>query len=499
MNKKLLYFVLLCMNLSLNPLYAQQKTYQNPILPGDFGDPSIVLAGKDYVLAKSTGDGFIIMQSRDLVHWKPVLRHHFSEDIRKVWAVDLQYFNGKFHLYIPVGIYKGSPRGSYINMVVISDKPEGPWSEPVDLEIKAPEGVHFPAIDPGLIVTPEGKKYLYVSQGYVVELNAEGTKAMGVPRKVYDGWPIPDDWNVECMCLESPKLFYKDGYYFMVSAQGGTNGPSTAHMSVVARSKSPTGPWENSPYNPLTRTYSQDEKWWQQGHGTIFKAINGSWWTIYHARLNGFTEIGRQGLLMPVIWTKDGWPIQKKGVKAGDRISYPGGEIIGNGIEQSDNFFGNELGIQWLVPEQNRKDIQVGNGRLILKAKGADRNNRNSLTVRATHPAFEVQVEIRCDNPTAVGGIEVGGTGVATNGLTHFLSEGKEWRLRDKYPEPTQKGRMWFKIVNLRKDLAFYYSFDGEVWHSYGKGLRVNDSYRIELFAGGTGEVQFSNFIYKAL
>lgn len=491
-----LFFVIL---LTTNSLFAQNQFYKNPILPGDFGDPSIVLVGKDYVLAKSTGEGFIIMKSRDMVHWQPVIRHQFKEDIRKVWALDLQYFNGKYHLYIPVGIYKGQNNGNYVNMVVIADKPEGPWSEPIDLEFKGPAGEHCPAIDPGFIMTPEGRKYLYVSQGYVAELNSEGTKTIELARKVYDGWPIPTDWNVECMCLESPKLFQKDGFYYLVSAQGGTNGPSTAHMSVVARSKTPLGPWENSPYNPLTHTYSQDETWWQQGHGTIFKAIDGSWWTIYHARMNGYPEIGRQGLLMPVEWTKDGWPIQKKGVKSDDKIAYPGGEIIGKGIQQSDDFKNATLGIQWLVPEQNKSDIQVGNGLLTLTAKGTERKDRNSLTVRATDQSFEVQVKVLCNDSSAIGGIELGGTGAATNGTNHFLSEGPEWRLRDKYPDLTQKGQLWFKITNNQKDIAFYYSFDGQKWTSYGKGMHINDSYRIELFAKGKGKVQFADFKYKAL
>lgn len=480
-----------------NSLNLDKNFYKNPILPGDFGDPSIVLVGKDYVLAKSTGEGFIIMQSRDMVHWKPILRHQFKEDIRKVWAVDLQYFNGKYHLYIPVGIYKGIQGGSYTNMVVIADKPEGPWSDPINLEIKAPEGEHFPAIDPGFIMTPEGKKYLYVSQGYVVGLNNEGTKAIAKARKVYDGWPIPADWNVECMCLESPKLFLKDGYYYLVSAQGGTNGPSTAHMSVVARSKTPLGPWENSPYNPLTHTYSQNETWWQQGHGTIFKAVDGSWWTIYHARLNGFPEIGRQALLMPIEWTADGWPIQKKGVKADEKLAFPGGEIIGNGIEISDNFKNQTIGFQWLVPETSKNRFKVGNGKLTLTTNL--QQDRNAISVRAVDPAFEVSVEVFCNDSSVVGGIEVGGTGIATNGIRQFLSNGPEWRLRDTFPNLKTKSHVWFKIINFRKDLSFYYSFDGSKWVNFGKGLRMNDSYRIELFAKGKGEVSFAGFNYKKI
>ena len=38
----------------------------------------------------------------------------------------------------------------------------------------------------------------------------------------------------------------------MTTAVGGTAGPPTGHMVISARSKSIHGPWQNSPYNPIT-------------------------------------------------------------------------------------------------------------------------------------------------------------------------------------------------------------------------------------------------------
>ena len=473
--------------------------YINPILAGDYGDPSIVLVGKTYTIAKSYGDGIVVWNSYDLVNWKPVLRRPFSNGISGVWAVDLQYFNGKYHLYIPVGSHPGKKPGSYTNMVMIAEKPEGPWSDPESLEIMAPEGVHFPAIDPGFIMTPEGKKYLYVSQGYVVELNDAGTKAVNTPWKVYNGWDYPAEWNVQCMCLESPKLLTKDGYYYLVSAEGGTSGPSTAHMTVVARSKSATGPWENSPYNPLTHTYSPEEKWWQQGHGTIFKGIDGSWWTIYHARLNNYEGLGRQVLLMPVGWTADGWPVIKNGMQSHELIPMPSGENIGHGNVISDDFQSNEPGFQWIIPDKNKADIHFGNGKLTLQAKGATRQDWNSLSVRAVNKSFEVTVEVLCSEISAQAGIETGNSGIETNGQFAYFSEGPEWRMRDVNEQLKEKGRVFMKIKNFRKDISFYYSNDGKNWISFGKGLRLADGYNIVLFAKGKGTVSFANFKYQGL
>ena len=96
---------------------------------------------------------------------------------------------------------------------------------------------------------------------------------------VYNGWVYPKNWETEGddMYLESPKLLFKDGYYYMTSAEGGTAGPATSHMCVMARSKSIFGPWENSPYNPVVHTYSATDNWWSKPSiRTIFHWLNQS-------------------------------------------------------------------------------------------------------------------------------------------------------------------------------------------------------------------------------
>ena len=102
------------------------------------------------------------------------------------------------------------------------------------------------------------------------------------------------------MCLESPKLNEHNGYYYLTSAQGGTAGPATSHMVVSARSKSVTGPWENSPYNPIVHTYSVTDSWWSKGHGTLIDDVNGNWWIVYHAYANDYHTLGRSTLIEPV-------------------------------------------------------------------------------------------------------------------------------------------------------------------------------------------------------
>ena len=111
------------------------------------------------------------------------------------------------------------------------------------------------------------------------------------------------------MWLESPKLRKRGDWYYLVSAEGGTAGPATSHMVVVARSQSALGPWENSPHNPLVHTYTADEAWWSKGHGTLIDDAAGNWYIVYHAYRNGFHTLGRSTIIESVEWTEDGWPV----------------------------------------------------------------------------------------------------------------------------------------------------------------------------------------------
>ncbi|MCB1122678.1 MAG: family 43 glycosylhydrolase, partial [Verrucomicrobiae bacterium] len=438
--------------------------YRNPIFSGNYGDPSIERVGDDYYMAFSRGNGVMLWHSRDLVNWAPVIRHRLPDGFDTVWAVDLQYFNGKFHVYMPIRDYPGKGnRGGFGNFVIRAGNVEGPWSEPIALEIPdSPEGP-LSAIDPGFVQTPEGEKYLYVSKGWVVRLNDEGTKAVSAPVKVYDGWEYPSDWVVECFCLESPKLFYRNGFYFLVSAQGGTSGPSTAHMSVVARSRHPMGPWENSPYNPLHHTWSRNEPFWHQGHGTIFEDTDGGWWTVYHGRLKDFTEMGRPTLLMPVEWTEDGWPVQKNTYIPGSLIPIPEGKNVGHGMPLSDDFDSNRLGPQWWFSQHAASSLRAGGGLLRMTASGNKQQDATAIYSFAPNRSFEISAQVTGLSEGTTAGILVGDEGIVFDGKQVFFHDAPAWRHRHSV-YPVNADAVWLKISNQEKDISFYFSLDGKLW-----------------------------------
>ena len=274
---------------------APQKLVKTCIFPGDYPDPSILRDGNDFYITHSSFTYFpalLIWHSTDLLTWEPVTRTVIDGDY-SIYAPDLCKVNGKYYIYYPTS--------SGENYVVTADKIEGPWSDPIKLDVSG--------IDPGHIMDENGNRYLYTNNGFVTPLTPDGLAASGERKKVYDGWEYPSDWETEGMWLESPKLLRHGDWYYLVTAEGGTAGPVTSHMCVVARSKSALGPWENSPYNPMVHTYSGDEFWWSKGHGTLVDDADGNWYIVYHAYRNSYHTLGRSSIIESVVWTEDGWPV----------------------------------------------------------------------------------------------------------------------------------------------------------------------------------------------
>lgn len=264
------------------------------VFPGDYPDPSIVRDGRDFYMTNSSFTyypGLLVWHSRDLENWEPVSRAVKDQDY-SIYAPEICKVGDKFYIYYPTS--------TGANYVVMADSPQGPWSEPVQIDVNG--------IDPGHVYAEDGKQYLYTNNGFAVQLTDDGLATAGENRKLYDGWEFPGEWETEGFWLEAPKLFKRGDYFYLVTAEGGTAGPATSHMVVVARSKSALGPWENSPYNPLVHTYSIDEEWWSKGHGTIFDDADGNWYIMYHSYRNSYHTLGRTTIVESIDWTEDGWP-----------------------------------------------------------------------------------------------------------------------------------------------------------------------------------------------
>lgn len=472
-------------------LWAQ--TYPKAIFPGDYPDPTILRDGKDYYMTHSPfyyAPGFLIWHSQDLANWKPVCRA-VPEYEGSAMAPDLVKCNGKYYIYYP---------SDGVNWVVWADDIRGPWSKPVRLDIKG--------IDPGHVVGEDGHRYLFTNNGWVTPLTDDGLKVAGESRKVYDGWKYPKNWVTEGndMYLESPKLIKKDGYYYMVSAEGGTAGPATSHMCVAARSKSIFGPWENSPYNPIVHTYSSKERWWSKGHGTLVDDADGNWWIVYHAYANGYHTLGRSTLIEPVEWTSDGWFRTARTAPS----DLPEGQAV---MELSDDFSTPQLGLQWTFwKEYAPNALSIKDNTLEVSGKGESPSDGRLLLATATDKCYETQVEITTGKGNQGGLLlyynEKAYAGIVSDGKTFTVYRGE----KEPLTKPSIFGKTFIaKILNQGNRLTISASKNGKGWttiqtvlaenldvsslnHNVYKGFHA---LRPALYSGGKGKAFFRNFLYR--
>lgn len=487
MNAKKQLLCCLCLLFAVNTINAQ---WPKAILPGDYPDPTILRDGKDFYMTHSPfvyAPGFLIWHSTDLHHWEPVCRALESWE-GSAMAPDLVKFEGKYYLYFP---------SNGTNYVSVATNIRGPWSAPVDLKVNG--------IDPGHIADKEGNRYLFVNKGEMIRLSPDGLSTIGEKRRVYDGWDIPKQWITEGKWpekfLESPKLIYKDGYYYMTSAEGGTAGPATSHMVVCARSRSLEGPWENSPYNPIIHTYSEQEAWWSKGHGTLIDDADGRWWMVYHAYAKGFHTLGRQTLIEPIEWSADGWYRQAK--DRDDVVALPD-----NTLTLSDDFLSEELGLQWSFWKENARDlISVGRGELTMPAKGTTPAEGRLMLVTPQHKNYKVSVLVKANHSTQAGLLlyysEKGYTGVTTDGRKFYIYiDGKLADIRNN-----RYGRTVTLEIHNQANRAFIRvkSVDGD-WETLVTDINVAGlnhnrlrnffALRPALVAMGKGKARFSHFCY---
>ncbi|MFN3620386.1 family 43 glycosylhydrolase [Sphingorhabdus sp.] len=484
--------------------------YLNPILSGDYPDPTVLKDGDDYYMTHSSFEaspGLLIWHSRDLVNWTPI-GPALAKPLGIVFAPELIKHKGRYFIYIPFMRAAWSDGlASFANIYAIhAESIHGPWSDPVDLGISE-------LIDPGHMVGEDEERYLFLSAGKRIRLTADGLATTGAIETVYEGWRYPDDWITEAYALEGPKLFRRGGYFYFVSAVGGTGGPPTGHMIIVSRSRSIHGPWEHCPHNPIQRTQSANEMWWSRGHATCIEGTDGRWYMVYHGYENGYRSLGRQTLLEPIEWTDDGW-FKAAGGDLSLALSMPAGSHVTHGMARSDDFSSPSLGTRWNLHASAPSladRVQLADNVLSLTAKGAGPHDGSVLIQQVGDRAYEVSVEVELTG-TAKGGLLLFFNdrlflGMGIDGqrmITYRGGKPSYWR----EAAPACK-RLFLRIVNDRQIVTFYYSRDGEAWTRHGvrsevSGYNANTmddlvSLRPALFAAGDGAARFRNFTYRAL
>ncbi|MEH0195420.1 family 43 glycosylhydrolase [Caulobacter sp. CCNWLY153] len=480
-------------------------TYLNPIISGDHPDPTILKDGEVYYMTFSSFlayPGLVIWKSTDLVNWTPV-GPALRKPLGTIWAVDLVRHEGRYFIYIPA-----DPTGQGWSIFAIwADSIEGPWSDPVDLKISG-------CIDPGHVVGEDGKRYLFVNGVRKIRLTDDGLATDGPLEKAYDPWRYPDDWIVENFAPEGPKLLRHKGWFYLITAVGGTAGPVTGHMVIAARSRSVHGPWEHCPHNPLVRTRSKDEPWWSRGHASLVEGPAGDWWMVYHGYENGYWTLGRQTLLEPIEWTADGW-FRPLGGDLSKPIRKPGGGKAGpSGMSLSDDFSVDRMGVQWAFHEPKPDEASratYGGKALTLKGRGTSPIDSSPLTCIVGDRSYEAEISLELTGE-AEAGILLFYNHKAFVGLGFTPTDLKTFQYAEELAWARIKHdarRLRLKIRNDEHVVTYWYSHDdGRTWTRHGTRMEVSGmhhnvfggfiSLKLGIYAAGSGQVRLRDFVYRA-
>ena len=320
-------------------------TYTNPVINADYSDPDVCVAGEDYYLTASSFNcipGLPILHSKDLVNWE-IVGHAVKELEPKqefdrpshgngIWAPLIRYHNGEFY------IYWGDP--DYGVFMVKAKDPAGEWSKP--LCVIPGKGL----IDTTPLWDDDGRCYLvnayansrsrFASVIAIRELSADGTKPIGNPVIIYDGN------GTESRTCEGPKIYKRDGWYWVMFPAGGV----PTGFQVAMRSKNPFGPYESKVVLAQGKTKINGPH-----QGAWVHTKFGEDWFLHFQDKEAY---GRVVHLQPVTW-KDNWPVM--GVdKDGDYCGEPvttyrkpktSGKVQVVNPAESDEFSDTRLGLQW--------------------------------------------------------------------------------------------------------------------------------------------------------
>ena len=350
------------------------KQLQNPLLKGFYPDPSICRVGEDFYMVTSSFSyfpGVPVFHSRDLCSWEQIghvldrpeqLPLNGKAISGGIFAPTIRYHEGTFYM-ITTNIDHGG------NFIVTAENPAGPWSNPHWIE-------HAPGIDPSLFWDEDGRAYMSGTAGFgageapiwICEIDLQEFKLIGERKHVWGGALIG------ASAPEAPHIYKKDGWYYLLIAEGGTE---HFHAVTIARSKEIYGPYEGNPGNPIMTHRHLGEQYpiCNTGHADFVELADGSWYAVMLAsRIYGgyHKNLGRETFIAPMIWEQD-WPIISPG---SGRIewTYPApkltaGEVVPQSDVTKDEFDSSDLPFYWnsLGTPTEAEEFKVSDSHLYIR------------------------------------------------------------------------------------------------------------------------------------
>jgi beta-xylosidase len=287
--------------------------YGNPVLRGDYPDPSVIRVGRDYWATATTSQWapiFPLLHSTDLVNWRltgSVLPSPPSWSAGSYWAPEISQDAGRFFVYYTAR----RKNGPLCVAVADAASPQGPYTDRGPLVCQ-----DVGSIDAVPVTDENGRRYLVWKEDgnsqkrptplWAQPLSPDGTALVGEKQEI-----LRNEAPWEAHLVEGPFILRRADHFYMFYSADACCGRRCNYKLGVARSRTLLGPWERYERNPIL---AGNEGWKCPGHGSIVDDPAGRTFLLYHAyHPSDFEFVGRQGLLDEVKWAADGWPAINEG------------------------------------------------------------------------------------------------------------------------------------------------------------------------------------------
>ncbi|MFJ8781325.1 MULTISPECIES: family 43 glycosylhydrolase [unclassified Streptomyces] len=293
----------------------------NPVIRGFAPDPSMVRVGDWYYVATSSFEWFPTIplhRSRDLAHWEfaghvqgavPGNSLAGVPDSGGIWAPSLSWDGERFWVVYSIVRSVGTPYFDTDTYVSTATEAAGAWA--------APRRIASHGFDPALF-HDGGRLWLLNLQN---DHRPGGRRFAGIVLTELDReTPAPvGDTHLLLQherLVEGPKLVHKDGWYYLVLAEGGTG---FEHGVLVARSRRITGPYELHDRPLLTSRDDPSLPLQKAGHGELVQLPDGTWVLSHlaarplHTPAGPRCPLGRETAIQAVTWAPEGWPRLRHG------------------------------------------------------------------------------------------------------------------------------------------------------------------------------------------
>jgi xylan 1,4-beta-xylosidase len=478
--------------------------YENPVIAGDFPDPSVIRVGQDYWATATSGEWapeFPILHSLDLVNWKVVSAVFRKRPIwaeRNFWAPEISEYRGHYFVY-----YTARKKGGPLCVAVASSvNPQGPYTDHGPLVCQ-----DIGSIDAMSVVDERGERYLIWKEDgnsrnqptplWAQKLSEDGTRLVGSRKELIRN--DPKSW--EGGVVEGAFILRHRDWFYLFYSGNACCGRRCNYALGVARSQKLLGPWEKNPSNPIL---AENQTWQCPGHGSIVSDERGRDFLLYHAykKSEEAFYIGREAMLDEVSWDSSGWPSINSGKGPSKQAPSPL-SILERHTPDSffDDFNSSTLKSSWQWPQENEPVIQFETeheGRLILTSTNGEADDPTSavLSQPVTSADYVATALINMSEMKtgALAGLaaysgrdDALGIAAGAGKIIVYSREGKKQQVIKTLNAPATSLLYLRMSVSGGSHYSFAFSQDGREWKEAGASVNAGflEGARISLTAGG--------------